>query len=121
MKIKKCTGCDTTNENPLQYGVQACCPDSNYVEMTAVEWYEKEINFLIEKYEAKEISKREFITMQHNLFYNAKEMEKQQIIDFHVSVMKKGLIEEDDRKWSEGYLPKITEVAEQCYNETFKK
>jgi hypothetical protein len=75
MKIKKCTGCDTTNENPLQYGVQACCPDSNYVEITAVEWYEKEINFLIEKYEAKEISKREFITMKHNLFYNAKEME----------------------------------------------
>jgi hypothetical protein len=48
---------------------------------TAVEWYEIEINSLIEKYEAKEISKREFITMKHNLFYEAKEIEKQQIID----------------------------------------
>jgi hypothetical protein len=48
---------------------------------TSLDLYEKEINFLIEKYEAKEISKREFITMKHNLFYNAKEMEKEQKID----------------------------------------
>jgi hypothetical protein len=44
----------------------------------AVEWYEKEINSLFEKYEAKEISQREFITMKHNLFYQAKKMEKKQ-------------------------------------------
>ena len=48
------------------------------MKQTAVEWYEKEVNSLIEKYEAKEISKRDFITMKHNLFYPAKEMEKQQ-------------------------------------------
>jgi hypothetical protein len=47
----------------------------------AVEWYEKEINSLIKRYEEKEISKREFITMKHNLFYDAKEMEKEQITD----------------------------------------
>jgi hypothetical protein len=45
---------------------------------TALDLYEKEINFLIKRYESKEISKREFITMKHNLFYNAKEMEKEQ-------------------------------------------
>jgi hypothetical protein len=48
---------------------------------TAVEWYEIEINLLIEKYEAKEISQRDFITMKHNLFYKAKEIEKKNIID----------------------------------------
>ena len=48
---------------------------------TAVEWYEQEINLLIEKYQSNEISQREFITMKHNLFYQAKEMEKEQIID----------------------------------------
>jgi hypothetical protein len=48
---------------------------------TAVEWYEKEINSLIERYEEKEISKREFITIKHNLFYDAKEMEKKQKMD----------------------------------------
>jgi CHASE3 domain sensor protein len=48
------------------------------MKQSAVEWYEIEINSLIEKYEAKEISKRDFITMKHNLFYDAKEMEKQQ-------------------------------------------
>jgi hypothetical protein len=47
---------------------------------TAVEWYENEINTLIEKYENKEISKSDFIVMRHNLFYPAKAMEKEQII-----------------------------------------
>ena len=47
----------------------------------AVEWYEKEINSLIKRYEEKEISKREFITIKHNLFYDAKEMEKKQKMD----------------------------------------
>jgi hypothetical protein len=48
---------------------------------TAVEWYEKEINSLFERYEEKEISEREFIRMKHNLFYDAKEVEMQQIMD----------------------------------------
>ena len=48
--------------------------------MTTVEWYEIEINLLIELYETKQIPQREFITIKHNLFYKAKEMEKQQIM-----------------------------------------
>lgn len=50
---------------------------------TAVEWYEIEINLLIEKYEAKEISQTEFLIMKHNLFYPARKMEDQQLIDAH--------------------------------------
>jgi hypothetical protein len=49
------------------------------MKLTAVEWYEKEINSLFEKYEAKQISPTDFLIMKHNLFYPAKEMEKDQI------------------------------------------
>jgi len=77
---------------------------------TAVEWYEKEINFLIEKYEAKEISKREFITMKHNLFYNAKEMEKEQIIEAHLHGMDSIPVD-----------PNYKGDAENYYNEIYKK
>jgi hypothetical protein len=48
---------------------------------TAVEWYENEIIALIRKYENQEISKWEYIIMRHNLFYPAKAMERNQIID----------------------------------------
>ena len=72
---------------------------------TAVEWYEKEINSLIEKYEAKEILKREFIYMKHNLFYNAKEMEKEMTIDAYLA----------------GYSATENQGdSEQYYNETYK-
>jgi len=74
---------------------------------TALDLYEKEINSLIEKYEAKEISKREFITMKHNLFYNAKEMEKEQLM----------------KSFKHGELPPlfVNYNAEEYYNETYKK
>jgi hypothetical protein len=70
--------------------------------------YEKEINSLIERYEAKEISKREFITIKHNLFYNAKEMEKEQITE----AFKEGNLYHG---WALKHEP------EQYYNETYKK
>jgi hypothetical protein len=50
------------------------------MKQTAVEWYEKEINSLFEKYEAKQISQVVFLIMKHNIFYQAKEMEREQII-----------------------------------------
>jgi hypothetical protein len=78
---------------------------------TALDLYEKEINSLIEKYEEKEISKREFITMKHNLFYNAKEMEKEQIMEAHG----------DERDYFSDSGNFITITAEQYYNETYKK
>ena len=48
------------------------------MKQTAVEWYEKEINSLLEKYESKEISTLDFIIIKHNLFDTAKEMEIEQ-------------------------------------------
>ena len=75
---------------------------------TALNLYEKEINSLIERYEEKEISKREFITMKHNLFYNAKEMEEEQIIN----AFKEGNLYHG---WALKHEP------EQYYNETYKK
>jgi hypothetical protein len=49
------------------------------------------------------------------------EMHKEQLIDFHIEVMKKGLEYENEEEWSDEYLPLIKKVAEQYYNETFKK
>ena len=41
--MKKCTGCDRLDNEPLglnNKGIKysACCPDNNYVEISAVEW-----------------------------------------------------------------------------------
>jgi hypothetical protein len=80
------------------------------IKQTAVEWYEKEINSLIERYESKEISKREFITMKHNLFYDAKEMEKEQIMEAYMSALPYGLEYSHYDKYANKY-----------YNETYKK
>jgi len=57
-------------------------------QQSVVEWYEKEVNALIDKYEAKEISKSDFIVMKHNLFYPAKRMENEQKIEFACKVVK---------------------------------
>ena len=95
------------------------------MKQTAVEWYEKEVNSLIEKYEAKEISKRDFITMKHNLFYPAKELEKQQIIncckqttrDCFISVMKSF---GQEIVFTEQDLKNQEEEGKQYYNQKFK-
>jgi hypothetical protein len=51
----------------------------------------------------------------------AKEMEKEQMINFLIEVMKKGLEYENEEEWDDEYLPLIKERAEQYYNETFKQ
>ena len=73
------------------------------MENSAVEWYEIEIDSLFKKYEEKEISYREFIIMKHNLFYQAKEMEKEIIRTAYLDGM--------DGEYN---------TSEQYYNETFK-
>ena len=75
------------------------------MKQTAVEWYGIEINSLIEKYEAKEISKRDFITMKHNLSYDAIEMEKKQI----------------SNAYQIGILDGLNHQPRDYYNETFKE
>ena len=75
------------------------------MKQTAVEWYEKEINSLFEKYEAKQISQVVFLIMKHNIFYQAKEMEREQIIN----------------SWWDGCQNWDSEKeAEQYYNETYE-
>jgi hypothetical protein len=48
------------------------------MKQTAVEWYEKEINSLLAKYEDKEISYIEFIIKKKSLTTPAKKIENQQ-------------------------------------------
>lgn len=42
--------------------------------------------------------------------------ERKQIINFHIEVMKEGLIHEGDKTWKDAYHPKIKEQAEKQYN-----
>jgi len=47
-------------------------------------------------------------------------MEKKQMFDFHIQVMKNGLEYENEQEWNDEFLPLILERAEETYNETFK-
>jgi hypothetical protein len=75
---------------------------------TAIDWLLDKLPHSIETQFSKQIEQ-------------AKKMEKEQVIDFHIEVMKIGLINEGDRKWNDAYKPKIKEQAEQYYNETFNQ
>jgi hypothetical protein len=46
-------------------------------------------------------------------------MEREGLINFHIGVMRQGLINEGGAKWKEGFEPKIRATAEQYYTETF--
>ncbi len=45
--------------------------------------------------------------------------EEKQMVDFHIEVMKVGLIEEGKNKWADGYEPIIRKVAEKHFQQTF--
>lgn len=47
--------------------------------------------------------------------------DKQQMIDFHVEVMKRGLINEGEKQWKDAYHPRIRKIATKYYKETYKK
>jgi len=85
-------------------------PMSAPKQQTAVEWLEKQF------------VKLETTIGVHGIMYElieqAKAMEKEQMIDFHIECMKKGL-EVDGSEWKELYLPKIKDIAEQYYKETY--
>lgn len=48
------------------------------------------------------------------------EVKKEQLVDFHIGVMKLGLIAEGDKKWHECYESPIRRIAEKYYDESFK-
>ena len=56
-----------------------------------------------------------------NLISELLELEKKQIIDFHIKVMRQGLINEGDRKWDDAYMPKIRETAETYFTDTYEQ
>jgi glycine cleavage system aminomethyltransferase T len=78
-------------------------------QQTAVEWFFSELermqyfigNDMLEAYK------------------QAKEMQKQQMIDFHIEVMKYGLINEGEAIWKDAYLPKLSGIAEQHHKQKY--
>jgi hypothetical protein len=103
--MKRCTGCGITNDEPLGLNRNgepylACCPDNHYVEITAIEWLEKEVN------KENGILTKGFIIL---LIQQAKEMEKQQIIDAYETAMETDIYNEP------------LKVGKQYYNETYKQ
>jgi hypothetical protein len=82
---------------------------NNNMKQTAVEW-------LVEQLAPSVSLQQKYID---ELLEQAKEMERQQFIDFHIECMEKGL-EVDGGEWKEFYLPKITDVAIKQFDSIFK-
>lgn len=94
---------------------------------TAVEWLIEKLN------QQKRILKDSFVEGKWNddrcseidncidLCIAAKDLERQNLIDFHIEVMKLGLIDEGGLKWQDGYLPLVKKQAEDYYTEKFSK
>lgn len=107
--MEKCTECGTINDKPLGLNRNgepylACCPDNNYVEMTAVEYLIEQLEFALSDIEWSNY---------RNETDRAKEMEKKQIIDAHEN----GQAEFD----TEAYRYEVIANAEQYYKKTFNK
>ena len=83
------------------------------MKQTAVEWL---IQNIVEDQTIKSKSMSEWI----KIFDNAKEMEREQLIDFHIECMKKGL-KLDGREWKELYFQKIKDIAVKEFYSTFKE
>jgi len=71
---------------------------------TALDWYCKEINYLKINYTIGNINENEYLIKQVQIYQQAKQMMKQQIID----------------TWCNALDLNAFEYAEQYYNETFK-
>jgi cell division protein FtsB len=80
-------------------------------QISAVEWYENRIFILQIQLEKKEISLGEYSATRVELFKQAKEMEKEQIIDAYLS--------KRNRTDLLGAL-KIMDKAEQYYKQTYE-
>lgn len=47
-------------------------------------------------------------------------LEKTQMVDFHIEVMKIGLIKEGDTKWTDSYRPILKETADNYFVQNFE-
>jgi|GWRWMinimDraft_5_1066013.scaffolds.fasta_scaffold82989_1 hypothetical protein len=72
---------------------------------TALDWYCKEINYLKINYTIGNINENEYLIKQVQIYQQAKQMMKQQIID----------------TWCNALDLNAFEYAEQYYNKTFKQ
>ena len=82
-------------------------------EKSVVEWYGKEMGLLFQQFQTNKITITEFHYKRLELEDNAKEMEKEQIIDaYSIGCINGEMIERDIK-------PKYTNPI-QYYNETFK-
>ena len=79
-------------------------------QQTAVELLHKKSNELITQYLDNKITKRDLITMHHNILYPYKAMEKEQIINAANITMEQRLLVD----------PIYKDCGEQYYNETYK-
>jgi hypothetical protein len=84
---------------------------TNETKKTGVEWYHQQI---VDRQNGNGDSRS-----LDEILDQAKEMHKEEMINFHIEVMKSGLKEEGERIWEEAYLPKISSIATQKYNETY--
>ena len=83
---------------------------------SSVEWLHHEFERIDKEFH---VGSHEYNYAKNLAFKISKAMHKEEIINFHIGVMKIGLIEEGERIWTDAYLPKIKEMATQYYNETF--
>lgn len=81
-------------------------------EKTAVEWFFDKIKSHFEH--DGDLLESLIFTMSI-----AKQKEREQMIDFHINVMKEGLINEGEMEWTDSYKPKIKEVASKYYDKTY--
>jgi len=106
--MKRCTGCGRLSSQPLGLNSKGeyyltCCPDSNYKDVTAVEWLWNEL-----------CDKGYFKKLPISEIKQAKQMEKEQIINAHLE----GWSDAYDYLQDNGSKP--ARQAEEYYNETYK-
>lgn len=84
----------------------------------SIEWYSNEIGKITALALSGKMTGFEWKYLQAKALEKAKEMRKQELIDFHVGATKLGLFKENEI-WLDDYFPVIKNIAEYYYNETF--
>lgn len=86
---------------------------------SSVEWVIENLTLIHALLSRREIGVEFFNRKYNEIVEQGKAMHEEEIINFHIGVMKIGLIEEGERIWTDAYLPKIKEMATEYYNKTF--
>ena len=81
----------------------------------------KVMNLLGDLLEDEYTHKLNQLNSLQTIVVNLREVEKQQMIDFHLEVMKIGLIEEGEVRWTDDYEPRIRKVSTTYYNKIFNE